>query len=330
LVQFTHGAFATPEHVAHISQWYDTILQETRRPLIGESIRHRWSEPELWRKQLHDVEARAQQGYAAYAMTSTRRSLRRWTLTDGARLDIIPAWKKLSALPIAERMQKLCDPNIRAELAQATVHGEPIDFSRRWDLISVNKVARKESQSLEGKSIAEIATAEHKSPIDAMLDLALAEDLETTFEDSTTQGDEQAVKEIFCNPNVLLGQSDAGAHVASGNPGFGYATLMLAYWVRERKLMTLEDAIKKLTFLPASIFGIHDRGLLRRGLAADIFVFDPAQIDLAAPQKVTDLPAGAPRFTQGAKGIHYTIVNGKVLMDNGAHTGAYPGKVLRS
>jgi N-acyl-D-aspartate/D-glutamate deacylase len=163
-----------------------------------------------------------------------------------------------------------------------------------------------------------------------MLDLALAENLETTFEDSTTQGDEQAVKEIFCNPNVLLGQSDAGAHVANGNPGFGYATIMLAYWVRERKLMTLEDAIKKLTFLPASIFGIHDRGLLRRGLAADLFVFDPETIDLAAPAKVTDLPEGAPRFVQGAKGIHYTIVNGKVLMDNGAHTGAYPGRVLRS
>ncbi|MGZ9272681.1 MAG: amidohydrolase family protein, partial [Candidatus Binatia bacterium] len=199
-----------------------------------------------------------------------------------------------------------------------------------WDLIGVNKAARKENQSFEGKSIAEIATAQHKSPIDAMLDLALAEDLETTFEDSTTQGDEQAVKEIFCNPNVLLGQSDAGAHVASGNPGFGYATLMLAYWVRERKLMTLEDAIKKLTFLPASIFGIHDRGLLRRGLAADIFVFDPERIDLAKPAKVNDLPEGAPRFVQGAKGIHYTIVNGKVLMDNGAHTGAYPGRVLRS
>jgi N-acyl-D-aspartate/D-glutamate deacylase len=330
LVQFTHGAFATPEHVAHISQWYDTILQETRRPLIGESIRHRWSEPELWRKQLNDVEARARQGYAAYAMTSTRRSMRRWTLKDGSRLDIIPAWKKLSALPIAERMESLRDAAVRKELAQETVNGNPIDFSRRWELIAVNKAGRKENMKLEGKSIAELAAAQNKSSIDAMLDLALAEDLETTFEDSTTQGDERAVNEIFSNPNVLLGQSDAGAHVASGNPGFGYATLMLAYWVRERQLMTLEDAIKKLTFLPASIFGIHDRGLLRRGLAADIFAFDPEKIDLAAPQRVTDLPEGAPRFTQGAKGIHYAIVNGKVLMDNGAHTGAYPGRVLRS
>lgn len=330
LVQFTHGAFATPEHVAHISQWYDTILQETRRPLIGESIRHRWSEPELWRKQLNDVEARARQGYAAYAMTSTRRALRRWTLKDSARLDIIPAWKKLSALTVAERMDKLRDPAVRAELAEETVNGKPIDFSRRWDRIVVKQTARKENQVHEGKNIAALASEQHKAPIDALLDLALAEELATSFEDSTTQGDEQAVKEIFANPNVLLGQSDAGAHVASGNPGFGYATIMLGYWVRERKLMSLEDAIKKLTFLPASIFGIHDRGLLRRGLAADLFVFDPAKIDLAAPAKVTDLPQGAPRFTQGAKGIHYTIVNGKVLMDNGAHSGAYPGRVLRS
>ena len=159
---------------------------------------------------------------------------------------------------------------------------------------------------LEGKTIDELAQLQAKSPIDAFLDLALAEDLETTFEDTATQGDEQAVKEIFSSPHVLLGQSDAGAHVANANPGFGFATTMLAYWVRERQIMSLEDAIKKLTFLPASIFGIHDRGLLRRGMAADVVVFDPAKIDLAEPEKVADLPEGAPRYIQRAKGIHYT------------------------
>ena len=105
---------------------------------------------------------------------------------------------------------------------------------------------------------------------------------------------------------------------------------MLAYWVRERQIMSMEDAIKKLTFLPASIFGIHDRGLLRRGLAADVVVFDPEKIDLAEPEKVEDLPGGAPRYIQGAKGIHYTVVNGSVLMKDGAHTGVYPGRVLRN
>jgi N-acyl-D-aspartate/D-glutamate deacylase len=94
--------------------------------------------------------------------------------------------------------------------------------------------------------------------------------------------------------------------------------------------MNLEEAIKKLTFLPASIFGIHDRGLLRPGMAADVFVFDPATIDLLPPEKVTDLPEDAPRYIQRAKGIHYSIVNGSVLMKNGIHTGVYPGRVLRS
>jgi len=100
--------------------------------------------------------------------------------------------------------------------------------------------------------------------------------------------------------------------------------------VRERKIMSLEEAIKKMTFLPASLFGIYDRGLVRRGMAADLFVFDPEKIDLAEPEKVSDLPEGATRYIQRAEGIHYTIVNGSVLMRNGAHTGVYPGKVLLS
>jgi len=330
LVQFTHGAFASPEHVAHIGQWYDTILKETCRPLIGESIRHFWSEPDLWRKQLNDVEERCQQGYAAYAMTSTRRSMRRWTLKDSSRFDEMPAWKNLMTLPLDQRKEKFREPQTRLELAKAMAESKPISFSCRWDLIAVKKAAYAETKPLEGKSIAELARTQAKSPIDAFLDLALSEDLQTTFEDTASQGDEQAVKEIFCNPHVLLGQSDAGAHVANASPGFGYSTIMLAYWVRDRQIMSLEDAIKKLTFLPASIFGIHDRGLLRRGLAADLLVFDPTTIDLLPPEKINDLPEGAPRYIQRAKGIHYTVVNGSVLMRNGAHTGVYPGKVLRS
>jgi N-acyl-D-aspartate/D-glutamate deacylase len=330
LVQFTHGAFASPEHVARIGQWYDTILKETCRPLIGESIRHFWSEPDLWRKQLDDVEERCRQGYAAYAMTSTRRSMRRWTLKDSTRFDEMPAWKSVMTLPLSQRQQHFLDPHTRIELAQAMAESKPIGFSRRWDLITIKKAARPENKTLEGKSIDDLARTQKKPPIDIFLNLALAEDLETTFEDTASQGDEQAVKGIFSNPHVLLGQSDAGAHVANASPGFGYSTIMLAHWVRERQIMSLEDAIKKLTFLPASIFGIHDRGLLRRGLAADLFVFDPEKIDLSDPEKVADLPEGAPRYIQRAKGVHYTIINGAVLMKNGAHTGVYPGKVLRS
>jgi N-acyl-D-aspartate/D-glutamate deacylase len=330
LVQFTHGAFASPEHVARIGQWYDTILQETRRPLIGESIRHFWSEPDLWRKQLADVAKRNRQGYAAYAMTSTRRSMRRWTLKDSTRFDEMPAWKRIMTLPLDLRAERFLDPAVRAELAGSMTENGPIGFSRRWDLITVKKAARPDNKIFEGKSVDDLARAQAKTPVDAFLDFALGENLETTFEDVASQGDEQAVREIFSHPHVLLGQSDAGAHVANANPGFGYSTIMLAHWVRERRIMHLEEAIKKLTFLPASIFGLNDRGLLRRGLAADLFVFDPATIALLPPEKRNDLPEGAARYVQRAQGIHCTIVNGSLLMKDGNHTGVYPGRVLRT
>ncbi|MDH3445557.1 MAG: amidohydrolase family protein, partial [Deltaproteobacteria bacterium] len=330
-VQFTHGAFASPEHVAHISRWYDAILRQSGRPLIGESIRHRWSEPGLWRKQLDDVEERWRRGLASYAMTSTRRSVRRWNLKDGARFDALPGWKKLMSLTLEARKDELGKREARQRLAgELASAGAATDLSRRWDSVRVNKTFRAEHRDLQGKSIDELARQQNTPAIDALLDLALAEDLETVFEDSTTQGDETAVAEIFRSPYVMLGQSDAGAHVASGNPGFGFGTFLLGYWVRQRKIMPLEEAIRKLSFMPASIFGIHDRGLLRPGMAADIFVFDPASIDLDEPLLVNDLPEGAPRFIQRAKGIHYSIVNGTLLMNNGGHTGAYPGKVLRS
>ena len=234
-------------------------------------------------------------------------------------------------MPLELRKRILRDPKTRDELdagndrRQANQFLAPLEL----DLRSKKPRARKIKIS-KVKTSTSWRNRQSKQPIDAFLDLALGEDLETTFEDSTTQGDIQAVKEIFNNPHVLLGQSDAGAHVANATPGFGYSTIMLAHWVREHQIMSLEDAVKKLTFLPASLFGIHDRGLLRRGMAADVVVFDPEKIDLAEPEKVADLPEGAPRYIQRAKGIHYTIVNGSVLMKNGAHTGVYPGRVLRS
>ena len=234
------------------------------------------------------------------------------------------------SLPLETRKKAFRNPETRKTLAREVVDGPPINFSRRWDLVYVSKAALVRNAGTQGKSIATLAGSRGTAPIDALFDLALDEDLETVFEDSPAQGDDKAVAEIFRSPHVLLGQSDAGAHVASGNPGFGYATLLLGHWVREREIMTLEEAIRKLTFMPASIFGIRDRGLLRPGMAADVFVFDPATIDVEKPQRVNDLPEGAPRYIQHARGIHYSIVNGAVLMNNGSWTGSYPGKVLRS
>jgi N-acyl-D-amino-acid deacylase len=329
-VQFTLGAFATAELIERVSHRFNDIAMATRRPLIGESIRHRWSDPELWRKQLAAVEASFRRGAATYALTTSRPTFRRWTVKDSTRFDDMPAWKTVMSLGFESKVAALRNPETRANLAREAIEERrPIGFSRRWDLVYVRQVARPENKPSEGKSIEQLAREQGKSIIDAFLDLALTEELETVFQDSVAQGDEKAVAEIFRSPYVLIGQSDAGAHVAN-NAGFGYSTTLLGYWVRERQIMPLEEAIRKLTFMPASVFGIRDRGLLRRGMAADIVVFDPQRVDPDKQELVNDLPEGAPRYIQHAQGIYYTIVNGTVFMKDGKHTGKYPGRVLES
>ena len=105
---------------------------------------------------------------------------------------------------------------------------------------------------------------------------------------------------------------------------------MLGEWVRERQLLSLEDAVRRFTFQPARIMGLHDRGLVREGLAADLMVFDLARIGVKEDEVSHDGPAGAPRRVQGAEGVHHVIVGGEVVLNHGQHTGALPGRVLRA
>jgi N-acyl-D-aspartate/D-glutamate deacylase len=105
---------------------------------------------------------------------------------------------------------------------------------------------------------------------------------------------------------------------------------VLAEWVRERQLLTLEDAIRRYTFQPARIMGLRDRGVIREGLAADLMVFDPATIGVKEDEISRDGPSGTPRRVQGAEGVHHVVVGGQLVFDHGRHTGAFPGRVLRS
>jgi N-acyl-D-aspartate/D-glutamate deacylase len=164
--------------------------------------------------------------------------------------------------------------------------------------------------------------------LDVFLDLALEEDLETRFVHITTQGDPKAVCEILKHPSVMVGQSDAGAHMGY-DARFGYCTAFLGRWVRDYGIMKLEEAVSKLTFRVASLFGLGDRGLVRPGFAADLAIFDPATINTLEPEYVQDLPANETRMIQRATGVHHTVVNGEVVIENGTATGAYPGRVLR-
>jgi N-acyl-D-aspartate/D-glutamate deacylase len=242
--------------------------------------------------------------------------------------DDLPTWKTILFLPLEERIKAFRDPEARRKLRYEAVEEQKSSrFSRRWDLVYMIKATTAANKHLEKKSVAEIAKIRGQDVIDAFLDLSLEEGLDTEFQTSSTNGDEQAVAEIIRSPFVLVGQSDAGAHLIY-DAGFGYATRLLGYWIREKNIMSLEEGVRKLTFMVASIFGLPDRGLLRPGMAADLVVFDPATVRECEPEMVQDLPGNEKRLIQKAIGIETTIVNGQVLVERGEHTGALPGMVL--
>jgi N-acyl-D-aspartate/D-glutamate deacylase len=159
--------------------------------------------------------------------------------------------------------------------------------------------------------------------------LVVEEELNTRLAFGNRNTDREAVGQLLRSPYTVVGLSDGGAHVQFHSE-VGYSTQLLGYWVREQKIMSLEEAVRRLTFDPASAFGIHDRGLLRPGLAADMVIFDPATVNAGKEEALRDLPNDGWRIRVLAEGIHYTIVNGEVLLERGEHTGATPGRVLRN
>ena len=165
--------------------------------------------------------------------------------------------------------------------------------------------------------------------LDAFLDLVIEENLETGFELNQSGGDETAMTTMLTSPYPVIGLSDGGAHVIF-DAGYGYSTYFLGHWVRDKQIMSIENAVQKLTSIPAELFDITDRGLVKEGLAADLVIFDPDAIGPLEPEEVYDFPGGSKRLAQFAEGIEFTIVNGEVLIEGGEYTGALPGQVLRN
>jgi N-acyl-D-aspartate/D-glutamate deacylase len=229
-----------------------------------------------------------------------------------------------------EQLAAFADPAVRDALQFETVDDDsPCFFSRDWSTVRVLKVARPEHAGLVGRTVADLARERGVREIDAVADLALAEDLETRFVvDGAANGDPAAVGEMLRSPQAIVGFSDAGAHVNT-LCGAGDTSLLLSRWVRELGVLSLEQGVRALTFDPLSVMGVADRGLLRPGYRADLVTFDPATIDYAPTRSVSDLPGGGTRLVREAPGIHSVVVNGELVVQDGELTGALPGSVLR-
>jgi N-acyl-D-aspartate/D-glutamate deacylase len=309
-------------------KFYDRLARVTGRPVLWQSLQHRWVEPNLWREQLDAVAPIFADGYQAYGLSHTVPLVRHFTLKNCQVFDEFPTWKALMAMPVETRRKNFKDPATRNKMRADLADPRPVNFHRNWNVLRVEKPAKTENQKYEGKSIAELASMRAQDSLDAFLDLALEEDLDTVFWNANNGGDANAMGEILRSPYVLMGTSDAGAHVQFG-ADFGYGTTLLGLWVRERQLLTLEHAIHKLTFHVASVFGLEGRGLLRPGYAADIVIFDPQTVSAHEPEWAADYPGKTKRLIQRSEGMHCTIVNGRPIYEDGRLTGELPGKILR-
>ena len=267
-----------------------------------------------------------------YAMVSPfMENTARWTLLTVGSFDGFPHWLPVMSGSPEEKRAAFQDPAVRAGLradADAPDKRNPGLPSVRWDLLYVARAAMDEHRPYVERSVSHIAQELGKDPLDAFLDLALEEDLRTLFyfrSDVSTS----AMAEVLADPYVLPGLSDGGAHVTRRCDSH-FSTFLLSFWVREQQALSLEEAVRKLTFMGASAFGLHDRGLIRPGLAGDLTVFDPDTVGAGELDEVADYPGDAVRMRRPSSGVACTVVNGEVLIEAGEHTGALPGRLLRS
>jgi N-acyl-D-aspartate/D-glutamate deacylase len=239
-----------------------------------------------------------------------------------------PSWKRVfEDKSKAGQSAVYKDVNFRNQFREELKR--PAGFGN-WARITVHEVKSPQLKKLEGKTVAEIAAAQGKDGVDAFLDLTLEDDLdnEFTMQSFNTRVDRMA--ELLNDPTILLGLGDGGAHLDMLCDS-GYPTYVLGTWVRDRKVISLEEGVRRMTSDPADFFGIKDRGRLKPGLAADIAIFDPATVaSVGRPERLYDLPGKAKRMVMRSRGIEYTIVNGEVTWEKGQLTGASAGRVLRS
>ncbi len=247
----------------------------------------------------------------------------------------VSSWERMLKLPHAERVRVLNDQATREEMRNA-VENYNRDPARGttvppplWSAVFVDVVAKPEHQQFQGRSIRDIADERGVAPADAMLDLALAEDLATQFRWRTESPEwTAAVGEAQRDARMLIGVSDGGAHLARDD-GADWSSYFLRSWVLDRKVWTLEDGIRQITQVPAALAGLHDRGTLTPGGPADLFVFDPSTIGPWRKEFVHDLPGGVGRFKAWGQGVQATVVNGVPIVLDGVLCDALPGQVVR-
>ncbi len=272
----------------------------------------------------------AREGLAIFPQVTCRPLNFEFTFEEPFIFESLALFKPISASDHDGKVRIYSDREFRAAFSGKTGPGTGKRFADRWSRTVVSYYPP--DPSLEERNLVEMAAERGVNPVDLALDLALSSNLEARFRMAVMNDDEREVEELLTDRNTVLGLSDAGAH-ASQLCDACFSTHLLGRWVREKGVLSLEEAVRMLTSRPAEVFGIADRGRLQVGRPADVVVFDPQTVGAGKLRRVRDLPAGAERLVSDAAGIEAVVVNGMIVRHAGRDAadpaGTLPGKLLR-
>ncbi|MFP6608024.1 MAG: amidohydrolase family protein [Myxococcota bacterium] len=330
-VEFLPGVGAFDEEKM---QLMTDVSLAANRPVNWNVLAPSSTNPELIEEQLSATNYARERGAEVLALTVPQPITVRINLHAGFIFDALYGWAGLFQMPIEERKAFLRDPANRAEL-ETNAQDERSGLLRAlavWENLTLDQVHCEENQPYLGRRIGEIAGELGKTPFDTMLDIALADDLLTSFMPPSS-GDDAASWQLrgqtWLDDRTVIGASDAGAHLDMIDT-FAFSTQVLGNGVRRHGLLAIEQAVQQLTDVPARLYGLKQRGRLEEGWHADLVVFDEATVDCGPTYTRFDLPAGAGRLYADAEGIEHVFVNGIEIVRGGEDTGRRPGTIFRS
>ena len=268
------------------------------------------------------------EGVEVWPQVSCRPLTFQINLIDPFTLNMRPSFAALIDVPIEQRIAAYRDPAWRATAWEET-SGRRGTLPVNWASLAVAEMPGQ--PEMVGRRIVDIADERGVTPLDALLDVALADELRPRFTSVLANDDPDAIAWLLPRDHVLIGLADSGAHVSQLCDAC-FATDLLGPWVRERGVMPLERAIHKLTGEPAGVYGLDDRGILAEGRAADIVAFDPDTVAPGPLRRVRDFPADGERLVADAPvGVTHTLVNGQPIRVDGQQVPDHPlaGVVLR-
>jgi N-acyl-D-aspartate/D-glutamate deacylase len=322
-------------HRVFLDRLRQLALRYKRPIMFGVLATRQGENPNSWNYQTQYIDDTVAAGGRMFGQGTTRSINAIFSLKSYLPFDVLPAWRPLRALPVAEQKKRLADPAVRRELVEAEARMKPRDNTFQGGGAATTDPRKPDYTNLfalkgvdwDDPTVDQLARQRGQHPVEVMIDLSLADENQVYVQPLVNETPDDVLG-ILKHPRTLATFSDSGAHVCQ-EMGSSLQTHLLSYWVRKRGAFTLEEAVRKLTHDNAIAWEMNDRGLLREGYKADVVLFEADRIRPRLPTVETDLPGGARRLVQKAEGIRATLVNGAMAFENGEATGAYAGRVLK-